>query len=179
MIGLQFSLQGSMAYVVFRICCPNLVLKRVLYFSVCAYLTPQQLHINTFHVQFDQVGRRGIKILLPTTRMTISYGFHSYPGLVVYSLLAALIAIVIVKLISSIFFSSINAPKRVTWGYPFFGTYEFFTARWDLFRHSSLLTSSGNFTFFIGPHQIVGLSGDKGRETFFESRDLSFNEGFV
>jgi hypothetical protein len=115
-----------------------------------------------------------IKILVPTARMALSL-VQSYPASAVFPILAAVIVIIIFKLIPS----TSNAPKRVSWGYPLFGTYEFFTARWDLFRQSSLLTSSGNFTFFIGPHQIVGLSGDKGRETFFENRELGFNEGYV
>jgi sterol 14-demethylase len=110
--------------------------------------------------------------------MAISHDFQSFPSPVIFTIIAAAVAIIVFRFVFSSS-SSPNAPKRVGWGYPFVGTYEFFNARWDLFRQSSLLTASGNFTFFIGPHQVVGLSGDKGRETFFESRDLSFSEGYV
>ena len=99
---------------------------------------------------------------------------QNYPA-VILSALAAVLAITLFKLIPSS--PNPNAPKRISGSFPFIGTYKFFTARWDLFRDSRLLTSSGNFTFYIGPHHIIGLSGDKGQETFFESRDLSFNEG--
>lgn len=110
--------------------------------------------------------------------MAISYDVYSFPTPVIFTVFAVAVAIIIFILISP---SSSNpkAPRRVSYGYPLIGNYEFFTARWDLFRKSSILTSSGNFTFFLGPHQIVGLSGDKGRETFFESRDLNFPEGYI
>jgi hypothetical protein len=71
-----------------------------------------------------------------------------------------------------------NSPKRITEGYPILGALRFFTARWDFFQHARAQTPSGNFSFYLGKHPIVGISGDKGRQLFFENRDLDFAEGY-
>jgi hypothetical protein len=68
-------------------------------------------------------------------------------------------------------------PKPVPEGYPVVGALRFFTARWDFFREARSHAATGNFGFKIGKHFVVGLSGDKGRQLFFESRDLGFQEG--
>jgi hypothetical protein len=75
-------------------------------------------------------------------------------------------------------FSS-KSPKRLNEGWPIFGVLRFFTARWDLFQHGKAQTPSGNFSFFVGKHPVIGLTGDKARQTFFQSRDLGFAEGYV
>ncbi|CZR62535.1 uncharacterized protein PAC_12432 [Phialocephala subalpina] len=74
---------------------------------------------------------------------------------------------------------SANAPKRLKEGYPIFGTLRFFTARWDLFQHAKAQTPSGNFSFFVGKHPVIGLTGEKARHVFFQSRDLGFTEGYA
>lgn len=74
-------------------------------------------------------------------------------------------------------FSS-KSPKLASAGYPILGAVRFFTARLDFFRHAQAQAPTGNFTFFLGKHPIVGLSGDKGRSVFFESRELGFAEGY-
>jgi hypothetical protein len=72
-----------------------------------------------------------------------------------------------------------NAPPRVNEGWPILGAMRFFTARWDFFRQSREQSPTGNFSFHIGAYNIVGLSGDKGRQVFFEHKGLSFNEGYI
>ncbi|KAF8855280.1 cytochrome P450 [Acephala macrosclerotiorum] len=75
-------------------------------------------------------------------------------------------------------FSS-KAPKQLKEGYPIFGALRFFTARWDFFQHAKAQTPSGNFSFFVGKHPVIGLTGEKARQTFFQSRDLGFAEGYA
>jgi hypothetical protein len=70
-----------------------------------------------------------------------------------------------------------KSPPRVREGYPLVGALRFFTARWEFYQHARDQTSSGNFSFFLGKHPVVGLTGDKARKLFFESRDLGFAEG--
>jgi sterol 14-demethylase len=70
-----------------------------------------------------------------------------------------------------------KAPPRVKEGYPLLGAFRFFTARWEFFQHSRDQAPSGNFSFFLGKHPVVGLTGDKARKLFFESRELGFTEG--
>ncbi|KAF4635641.1 hypothetical protein G7Y89_g2441 [Cudoniella acicularis] len=72
-----------------------------------------------------------------------------------------------------------KSPKLVKEGYPILGTLRFFTARWDFFQHARAHSTTGNFSFFLGKHPVVGLSGEKGRQIFFESRDLDFTEGYA
>jgi hypothetical protein len=96
-----------------------------------------------------------------------------------YSSVAIVLSIgVYVLLVSSQPRFPSKAPKPVQEGYPILGTLRFFTARWDFFRHARAQSSSGNFSFLIGKYQVVGLTGDTGRQVFFESRDLGFQEGY-
>lgn len=70
-----------------------------------------------------------------------------------------------------------NAPPltKVS-GLPIFGALQFFTQRWDFWRHARD-AAGGSFTFFVGKHPIVGLSGVEGRKLFFESKELDIHEG--
>ncbi|KAF2184121.1 cytochrome P450 [Zopfia rhizophila CBS 207.26] len=72
-----------------------------------------------------------------------------------------------------------NAPPTVSDDLPITGAFGFWTRRWDFFRNARAHTSTGNFSFHAGPHTVVGLSGDKGRQLFFESRDLGLAEGYA
>lgn len=45
-----------------------------------------------------------------------------------------------------------NAPPLFRGGYPILGAYQFFTRRWDFFRHASAASPSGNFSYYIGQH---------------------------
>lgn len=70
-----------------------------------------------------------------------------------------------------------NAPKPVDRNYPITGAFGFWTKRWDFYRNSVRRSPTGHFTFHVGPHTVVGLSGEKGRKTFFENKSLGFSEG--
>jgi sterol 14-demethylase len=104
--------------------------------------------------------------------------FQGYPTAVIASTTIVILSIGAYILLGGPQYRfSPNSPKRITEGYPILGAFRFFTARWDFFRHARAQTPSGNFSFFLGKHPIVGMSGDKGRQLFFESRDLDFAEG--
>ncbi|TVY15052.1 Sterol 14-demethylase [Lachnellula arida] len=62
---------------------------------------------------------------------------------------------------------------------PIVGAIQFFTRRWDFFRHSRDAAKTGNFRFFLGKNPVVGLSGVEGRKMFFESRELSMHDGYA
>lgn len=71
-----------------------------------------------------------------------------------------------------------NAPKLfkpADW--PVVGALRFFTNRGAFLRHGSQSTESGNFSFYLGKHQVVNLASLEGRKVFFESKDLSMSEG--
>ncbi|KAH7378359.1 cytochrome P450 [Pyrenochaeta sp. MPI-SDFR-AT-0127] len=72
-----------------------------------------------------------------------------------------------------------NAPPEVSDNFPIAGSFGFWTQRWDWFRHRRDRSKTGNFSFHAGPNTIVALSGDKGRQLFFDSKDLGFAEGYA
>ena len=102
-------------------------------------------------------------------------------GALIYTLSAsiAISAVVVFTLLSSPRCLGPKAPRLAPGRYPVVGALRFFTARWDFFQHAQQLTPSGNFGFFIGKHPVVGLTGEKGRQVFFESKGLGFGEGYV
>ncbi|CAG8976008.1 hypothetical protein HYALB_00007535 [Hymenoscyphus albidus] len=53
---------------------------------------------------------------------------------------------------------SAKSPKRTKAGYPIIGAIHFFTARWDFFRHARQQAPTGNFSFFLGKHPVVGYA---------------------
>ena len=112
--------------------------------------------------------------------MAVSQGLDG-SGALIYMLSASIVisAVVVFALLSSPRRLGPKAPHLVPGGYPVVGALRFFTARWDFFQHARRLTPSGNFGFFIGRHAVVGLTGEKGRQLFFESKGLGFGEGYV
>ncbi len=72
-----------------------------------------------------------------------------------------------------------TAPKLLREGYPILGMVRFFSARSTFFRDGVAATVSGNFSFYFGRHQIVGVSSPEARKVFFESKELNMSEGYV
>jgi hypothetical protein len=60
---------------------------------------------------------------------------------------------------------------------PVLGAIGFFTKRWDFYRDAIANSKTGSFSFYLGKHPIVGLSGHASRKIFFESKHLDFLEG--
>ncbi|GAW15805.1 hypothetical protein ANO14919_052270 [Xylariales sp. No.14919] len=74
-----------------------------------------------------------------------------------------------------------NAPKWYKKGdWPIVGAVEFYYGRRADFTREALRDSkTGNFSFYIGKKQLVGVSGPEGRKLFFESKDLNFPVAFA
>ena len=106
--------------------------------------------------------------------------FHDIQGSAIFAVSAAIALPIFLYVL---FFSSQyefppKAPKLVDEGWPIIGALRFFTARWEFFQHARSHSPSGNFSFRIGKYPLIGLTGEKGREVFFENRDLGFAEGY-
>ena len=71
-----------------------------------------------------------------------------------------------------------NAPKVYSSDYPIFGTLGFWTARRDFWRKAIRESKTGNFSFHVGKHPVIGISGEEGRELFLNSRHLGMQEGY-
>ncbi|PYH28774.1 cytochrome P450 [Aspergillus neoniger CBS 115656] len=69
-----------------------------------------------------------------------------------------------------------NAPKLVS-GYPVVGALQFFFTQKEFCRSSKANSPTGNYSYYLGQHQIIGLCGTQGRKTFFESRELDLGQG--
>lgn len=74
-----------------------------------------------------------------------------------------------------------NAPKWYKKGdWPILGSLEFYYGRRSEFMREGLRDSkTGNFSFYIGKKQLIGISGAEGRKLFFESKDLNFPQAYV
>ncbi|EXK77807.1 hypothetical protein FOQG_17493 [Fusarium oxysporum f. sp. raphani 54005] len=71
-----------------------------------------------------------------------------------------------------------NAPPLVTESYPVLGALRFFKSRKSFCQGSSANTKTGNYSFYVGKHRVVGLSGIEGRKAFYGSKELSMFEGY-
>ncbi|KAI4931311.1 hypothetical protein J4E85_003901 [Alternaria conjuncta] len=72
-----------------------------------------------------------------------------------------------------------NAPPQVKDDLPVVGALGFWTRRWEWWSERRDQSKTGTFSFHAGPNMIVALSGDRGRQLFFESKDLGFTEGYA
>ncbi|KAH6982363.1 cytochrome P450 6A1 [Ilyonectria sp. MPI-CAGE-AT-0026] len=72
-----------------------------------------------------------------------------------------------------------GSPKRLTEGYPILGVVRFFSARRDFYIDGIQQSPSGQFSFYFGKHRIVALSGEQGRKSFFENKELDMPEGYA
>ncbi|KAI0017763.1 cytochrome P450 6A1 [Xylariomycetidae sp. FL0641] len=73
-----------------------------------------------------------------------------------------------------------NAPRLHKVGdWPVLGALSFYGRRADWFQDAARQSPTGNFSFYVGKKQIVGLSGVEGRRFFFENRELNFSAGFA
>ncbi|KAI1126849.1 cytochrome P450 6A1 [Nemania abortiva] len=74
-----------------------------------------------------------------------------------------------------------NAPKWYRKGdWPIVGALAFYYGRRaDFVREALQASKTGNFSFYIGKKQLIGVSGAEGRKLFFESKDLNFPQAFA
>ena len=69
-----------------------------------------------------------------------------------------------------------NSPPLLK-GTPVLGLLKFFSSRPDVFNDGLAASKTGNFSFYFGKKQIVGLQGEAGRKAYFESRGLNIAHG--
>lgn len=72
-----------------------------------------------------------------------------------------------------------NAPPVAKGNLPFSGAWGFWGARWDWCKSVRDWSPTGNYSFHVGRHHVVGLSGDEGRQVFFDSKELGLVEGYA
>ncbi|EDU45916.1 conserved hypothetical protein [Pyrenophora tritici-repentis Pt-1C-BFP] len=72
-----------------------------------------------------------------------------------------------------------NAPQEIRDNYPISGAWGFWMRRWDWYRQRISQSQTGHFSFHVGSHPVVALSGDSGRQLNFESKDLGFAAGYA
>lgn len=72
-----------------------------------------------------------------------------------------------------------NAPSVVSDNYPVTGPLGFWRERWNWFKKQRDQAKTGNFSFHVGPHTVVAMSGEKARQLYFESKDLNLSEGYA
>jgi cytochrome P450 len=97
------------------------------------------------------------------------------------TLLGCIVCFTLYAVIHTVFIRRLpsNAPQTVRDNYPIAGAFGFWTKRWDWFRMNRDKSKTGNFSFHAGPNTIIGLSGDKERQLFFDSKDFGFAEGYA
>ncbi|PQE32897.1 cytochrome P450 6A1 protein [Rutstroemia sp. NJR-2017a WRK4] len=74
-----------------------------------------------------------------------------------------------------------KAPKLLSYyeNLPILGAVRFFTARLEFFRDGIRSSASGNFSFWLGQHFVIGLSGDESRHVFFQNSTMGIAEGYA
>jgi hypothetical protein len=72
-----------------------------------------------------------------------------------------------------------KSPPLVKGEIPFIGSLAFWTRRFDFLTEAARLSTNGHFSFHVGQHHVVGLSGDEGRRVFLESKQLDMGAGWV
>ncbi|KAF9888286.1 hypothetical protein FE257_008856 [Aspergillus nanangensis] len=69
-----------------------------------------------------------------------------------------------------------NAPKFVP-GYPVVGALQFFSDQLRFCHEKVTGSATGNYSFYLGRHRVVGVSGPQGRKTFFQTAHLDSTQG--
>ncbi|KAH8756595.1 cytochrome P450 6A1 [Diaporthe sp. PMI_573] len=111
-----------------------------------------------------------------STGFASAFSYQNWPASI-YILLLSVIA-VFIKIQWQPSFPK-TAPKQIKEGYPLLGALRLFTSRGDFYKDALNRSNTGNFSFYFGKHQLVGMSGVEGRKTFFDSKDLNMSEGYA
>lgn len=70
-----------------------------------------------------------------------------------------------------------GTPPSIKRNWPLIGPIKYWTKRWDFFQEATKASLNGNFTFNVGKHVVVGVSGDESRRVFMESKQLEMGSG--
>jgi hypothetical protein len=107
---------------------------------------------------------------------TTAHEFYQRFSIQILALILVALSIFLQRLLSRPSLPT-SSPKPTSTNRPIIGDIGFFTARWTWWNKSVAQSSTGNFSYHLGKHAIVGVSGEKGRKLFFDSKDLGFSEG--
>lgn len=69
-----------------------------------------------------------------------------------------------------------GSPK-VFKGWPILGALGLFKNRWQFLHECIKQSPTGNFSTYIGKHQVLMLSGVESRKFFYESKELDLSAG--
>ncbi|KAI5199546.1 cytochrome P450 6A1 [Aureobasidium subglaciale] len=72
-----------------------------------------------------------------------------------------------------------GVPPRVKGDWPLIGPLTFWTKRWEFFQEAAKASLNGNFSFTVGKHVVVGVTGDEDRKVFLESKQLDATAGYA
>nr|POE56472.1 steroid 17-alpha-hydroxylase/17,20 lyase [Quercus suber] len=70
-----------------------------------------------------------------------------------------------------------KAPPLTSDRLPLVGSLRFFTRKWTFFSNALAESSTGHFSFWLGRHHVVGISGESARKLFLENPSLDFVKG--
>ncbi|KAG8856452.1 hypothetical protein FRB96_006418 [Tulasnella sp. 330] len=107
---------------------------------------------------------------------------HGTSFLTAQSLAVALLTLVVVAGIGLITtvqhppFPS-NSPPRLS-GLPLLGRIDTLTKPWEMFQRGLAASRTGNFSFNLGQYQVVGISSDAARDTFFTNPHFAPGAGY-
>jgi hypothetical protein len=72
-----------------------------------------------------------------------------------------------------------NAPLVVEGKLALSGAWGFWGTRWDWCRKARDGSPTGNYSFHVERHHVIGLPGDAGCQVLFDSKELGLVEGYV
>lgn len=72
-----------------------------------------------------------------------------------------------------------SAPPSLKHSLPLIGNLSFFTRRVPFLHEGFKASPTGHFSFNYGPHPIIALSGESGRQTIYNARGLDLGAGFT
>ena len=72
-----------------------------------------------------------------------------------------------------------GAPVLDNEGVPGLGPVRFWTDRLGYMRDAAARSKTGNWSFHAGKWSVIGLTGDAGRQAYYNAKGMSLEHGFV
>jgi hypothetical protein len=71
-----------------------------------------------------------------------------------------------------------NIPPLIADNYPLIGSWGFWKERWTFTNRHAAASETGNFSFYVGSHLVIVLTGEQSRKIYFESKQFGLVEGY-
>ncbi|KAI0121124.1 cytochrome P450 [Xylariales sp. AK1849] len=68
-----------------------------------------------------------------------------------------------------------KAPGFVSDTIPFFGAFNFYARPWEWWQTASRKSKTGHFSFWVGKHHVIGVTGEAARKMFMDNHDMDFS----